>query len=127
MSPPFDNLINKFKSSTKNAADQMSRTAKIAKIKMDIMTLHSERAKQLQTIGDRTYNLYRDKNGIDGNILVERIRHEITQIERIDGRVRDMENQITELHAMAPSSEVVDATEVHEVSEGDNPAGKSPE
>jgi hypothetical protein len=111
----FDNIINKFKSSTKQAADQMQRAAKVAKIKMDILALNGDRGKHLQAIGDRTFSLYKEHNSIDGNILIERVRQDITQIERIDGRIKDMQNQVEELQAGA-GADIVDASDVMDIS-----------
>jgi hypothetical protein len=111
----FDNIINKFKSSTKQAAGQMQRAAKVAKIKMDILALNGDRQKHLQAIGDRTYTLYKEANSIDGNELLERIRNDFSQIERIDGRIKDMQNQAEELQASA-GDDIVDASEVMDVS-----------
>lgn len=125
MPPGIDNFINKFKSSTKQAADQMQRTAKVAKLKMDIMALQAERSKQMQTIGERTYNLYREVANIDGPALVDRIRQEIAQIERIDGRVKDMENQIAELQAVGANADIVDAAEVNDVSTSEQSGSQS--
>lgn len=117
--PAFDNLISKFKESTKQAADQMSKAAKIARLKMDIMTLTGEKTRYLQAIGERTYELFTQTNGIDGAALREKVRNELNQVERIEGRIRDLESQIADLQAMvqhAESPEVADA-EVKEVTE----------
>jgi hypothetical protein len=122
----FDNIINKFKSSTKQAADQMQRAAKVAKLKMDIISLNGERQKFLQTIGDRTFNLYKEASFIDGSVLIERIRNDFSQIERIDGRIKDMDNQIQELQAMGAGADIVDATDVMDVS-AEEPDPNTPE
>ena len=130
MSPPsFDNIINKFKSSTKQAADQMGKATKIARIKMDIMTLAGERTRYCQTIGERVYALFSESAGLAEAVLRERVRHEFTQIERIDGRVRDLENQIADLQAMVQDTDVAEATNVTEVTEHGEPtqsSGSSP-
>ena len=120
----FDNIINKFKSSTKQAADQMQRAAKVAKLKMDILALNGDRQKHLQAIGDRTFSLYKETNGIDGNILIERVRQDITQIERLDGRIKDMQNQVEELQAGA-GADIVDASDVMDVSEEEDKSSGS--
>jgi len=121
----FDNLINKFKQSTKQAADQMGKATKIARLKMDIMTLAGEKTRYLQTIGERTYELFSESSDLDGSALKEKIRNELNQIERIEGRVRDLENQIADLQAMVQGegADVTDATEVKDVS--DAPASDS--
>ncbi len=121
MPPKFDDIFSKFKSSTKQAADQMGKAAKVARLKMDILTFTGEKTKHLQTIGDRTYELFCEGRGIDGSILVERVRHELMQIERIEGKIRELENQIADLQAMTQNAEVTDADEVTELSDPPNP------
>jgi len=114
----FDNIFNKFKASTKQAADQMGKATKVARLKMDILTLTGERSRHLQTVGERTYESYAEAGTLDGGTLCEKVRHEFTQIERIDGRVRDLENQIADLQAMqGDASDVTDATDVKDVTD----------
>ncbi len=116
----FDNLISKFKQSTKQAADQMGKATKLARLKMDIMTLTGEKTRYLQMIGERTYELFTESSDLDGSALKEKIRNELNQIERIEGRIRDLENQIADLQAMVQQgegSDVTDATEVKDVSD----------
>lgn len=116
MTPPsFDNIINKFKSSTKQAADQMSKAARVAKLKMDIMTQNGEKTRLLANVGEKTYQLYVESNSLDG--LVDRVRNEFTMIQRIEARIREIGNEITELQAAVQSADVTDATEVKEVTE----------
>ncbi len=121
MSPPtFDNIINKFKSSTKQAADQMGKAAKIAKLKMDVMTLGGERTRHFQTIGERTYKLFIESNTLDGSALRDRVQSEFKEIERIEARIRELENQIADLQAVvqhADVSDVAEATKVKDVTD----------
>lgn len=99
MSPNFDNLVNKGKGFLKQAADQTTRIAKIGKLNTNVMTLRSEKGRHLQTIGLRTYTLFTENNKIDGIVLQEKVRDEIAQIERIEGRVKELEEEIAELRA----------------------------
>jgi hypothetical protein len=119
----FDNIISKFKKSTKQAADQMGKAAKIARLKMDIMTLAGERTKHLQTIGSRSYDLYMENKELNSEELVSQIKSEIDQIERIDKRTTEIEAEIVELQAEvepqaadSDDAEVTDADEVKDVS-----------
>lgn len=123
MPPGFDNIINKFKSGTKQAADQMQRAAKVAKLKMDIVALKGDRGKHMQTVGERAFGLFKESNNLDGAVLIERVRHDFNQIERIDGRIKDMENQIEELQALGTSADIVDAQEVSEVEDQSGESG----
>lgn len=126
----FDNIISKFKKSTKQAADQMGKAAKIARLKMDIMTLSGERTKHLQTIGSRSYELYQENKQINSDQLLEQIKGEIDQIERIDKRSVEMESEIAELQAQVDAgdeseeTEVTDADEVKDVSESSEQESK---
>ena len=122
MGPSFDNIINKFKASTKQAADQMGKAAKIARLKMDIMTLSGEKNKRLQSIGDITYELYRQRKQLDGTVLLERVKDEFSQIERIEDRTREIEAEILNLQEEIKNQgegaeEVTDADEVTDVSQ----------
>lgn len=99
MSPNFDNLVNKGKGFLKQAADQTTRIAKIGKLNTNVLTLRSEKGRHLQTIGLRTYTLFTENSKIDGVVLQEKVRDEIAQIERIEGRVKELEEEIAELRA----------------------------
>lgn len=108
---PFDNIINKAKSVAKQAADQTNKYAKIAKLKTNIMTLKSEKGTHLNTIGLRTYTLFTENNKIDGATLQEKIRDEIAQIERIEGKIRDLDAEIADLQAATQHVDVTDVTD----------------
>lgn len=117
MSPnSLDNMISKFKSSTKQAADQMQRAAKIAKLKMDIMTLCGEKSRHLQVVGEKVYQLFSETSTLDGPTLLERVRQDFNQIDRVEGRTRELESQIADLQAVVPEADVTDATDVKDVS-----------
>ncbi len=111
MAPNFDNLVNKGKGFLKQAADQTTRIAKIGKLNTNVMTLRSEKGRHLQTIGVRAYTLFTENNKIDGTVLQEKVRDEIAQIERIESRVREIENEIADLRASTQSVDVTDVTE----------------
>jgi len=106
----FDNLLNKVKAGTKQAADTMGKAAKVTKLKMDLMTLSGERNRHLATIGSVVHSLYIEKHSLDSNELIGRLRSEFDQIERIDARVKEIETEIAELHALTAT-----VTEVKEV------------
>lgn len=125
MPPSFDNIINKFKSSTKQAADQMQRAAKVARLKMDIMTLNGEKTRHLQTIGERTFALYTESNNIDGHALLERVRHEFTQIQRLDTKLTEIDTEIAELQAaIAQPADITEAEEVTDVTDTESGENK---
>lgn len=109
--PSFENFLNKFKQSTKQAADQMGRAAKIAKLRMDLMTLTGERVRHLQTIGTKTFALFCDTSTLDGGALLDRVRNELVQIQRIDVRMKELEVEIADLQAMIQHVEVKDITD----------------
>jgi|SRR5215470_9569371 len=123
MSPaPFDNIISKFKASTKQAADQMSKAAKVARLKMDIMSLVGEKTRHLQNIGTKTYELFSETSGLDGSLLSERVRQDFTQVQRIEGRIRELESEIADLQAMVQSPEPSDVAEADSVKDVSQPA-----
>jgi hypothetical protein len=115
MAPPgFDNLFNKVKSATKHAADSTARQAKIAKLKMNLMTIQTEKSRHLQTIGIRTYEMYLRTKKLDGDGLLEQVRDELGQMSRIDAKIKELEEEIAQIQASAASVEVSDVTDENE-------------
>lgn len=112
MSPnqKFDNILNKAKSLSKQTADNVGRQAKKVKLQAQIMTLDGEKKRHLNTIGTRCYSLFTETNTIDGKTLLDRIRDEIAQIERIESRVREIESEIADLSASTQHVDVEDVT-----------------
>ena len=109
--PNFDNLINKVKNVTKQAADTTGRQVKKVKLQTNIMTLNTEKSRHLTTIGTRAYTLFTETNAIDGKDLLDKIRDEIAQIERIDSRIRELESEIADLSASTQHVDVDDVTD----------------
>lgn len=109
--PSFDNIFKKVKTVAKQTTDQAGRLAKSTKLRTNVMTLNSERGRQLTTIGQRAYALFAETNSIDGKLLLERVRDEIAQIERIDSRIREIESEIADLQASSQDVDVTDVTE----------------
>ena len=116
--PNFDKIFSKAKSAGKQAADQVGRQAKKVKLQTNIMTLKTERGRHITTIGNRTFALFSETNAIDGKTLLDRIRDEIAQIERIDGQVRDIESEIADLNASTQHVDVQDVTSAENESGG---------
>jgi len=106
----LDNIFNKVKEATKQAADQTNRAAKAAKLKMNVMSLTSEKTQHLQTIGQRTYTLFVENSTIDGRVLQEKIHEELTQIARIDGRIRELESEIADIQSNTQHIDITDVT-----------------
>lgn len=111
--PAFDNLFNKAKDFAKDASDKANKAAKIAKLKVNVKTLEMEKARHLQTIGQRTYLIWTETKSIDGKALYERIKDELNQIERAENRIKEHEVEIEEIHASH-----VDVTDVTEEDAG---------
>ena len=93
-SSSFDNLFNKVKGATRQAADQTNRAARHAKLKMTIMSLQSEKLRHFQMIGMATFMFYAEKKKIDGDILQGKIQEELRQVERIDQKIAELEAEI---------------------------------
>lgn len=109
--PPFENFLDKVKSATKSAADKTGKAAKVYKLKMDVVTLNSEKNKHLQTIGLRVFTLYNENNAIEGNILKEKVKDEISQIIRIDERIKELEAEISDIQSGTEHVDVTDVTD----------------
>lgn len=114
---PFDNIFDKVKSAAGKVADQTNRAAKIGKLKMNAVTLTNEKNKHLQAIGLRVYTLLEENNAIDGNVLKEKIKDEISQIERIDDKIRDIHEEIADLQSHSQHVDVDDVTDDDEEEE----------
>ncbi|HEY9773289.1 MAG TPA: hypothetical protein V6C81_05720 [Planktothrix sp.] len=109
--PKFDKFFSKAKDVGKQAADQVGRQAKKVKLQTNIMTLKTERGRHITTIGNRAFSLFSETNAIDGKVLLDRVRDEIAQIERIDSQIREIESEIADLSASTQHVDVQDVTE----------------
>ncbi len=103
-------LFNKVKAVTKQAADTTAKQAKLAKFRMNLMTLQTEKSRFLQTIGSRLYFMYAQSKSIDTPLLLEQIQDELHQIERIDIRMEEIEENIAELQSKDAELEIKDVT-----------------
>lgn len=112
MSPSaFDNFFQKVKSATKQAADTTAKQAKIAKFRMNLMTLQTEKSRYLQTIGIRVYSMYSQSKKLDQGNLLSEVKDDLGNIERIDARIVEIEENIAELQSKEAELEVKDVTE----------------
>lgn len=96
-SSPFGNLFDKFKSSTKQAADQMKLAGKIAGLKVERTTQKAERERLLKEIGSKTFSIYSKTQSLEPEALEEEILNELRHIERIDKRMVEIEEEIATL------------------------------
>jgi len=120
MAPAFDNLFNKVKTATKQAANSTARQAKIAKLKMNLMTIQTEKSRHLQTVGIRAYDMHNKIQKLDGDSLLDQVRDELGQLARIDTKIADINAEIAQIQASATAVEVEDVTEEDE----DSPAAE---
>ncbi|MBX9670805.1 MAG: hypothetical protein K2X93_24605 [Candidatus Obscuribacterales bacterium] len=111
---PFESIFDKVKSAAGKVADQTNRAAKLGKLKMNVVTLNSEKNKHLQAIGLRVYTLLEENSAIDGNVLKDKIKDEISQIERIDEKIKEIDSEIAELQLHTQHVDVDDVTDDHE-------------
>lgn len=109
--PKFDNIFDKVKSAAGKVADQTNKAAKLGKLKMNVVTLNSEKNKHLQAIGLRVYTLLEENSAIDGNVLKEKIKDEMSSIERIDGKLKEIEEEIADLQTNTQHVDVDDVTD----------------
>jgi hypothetical protein len=107
----FDNFFQKVKTSAKQAADTTAKQAKIAKFRMNLMTLHTEKSRYLQTIGVRVYSMYSQTKTLDPGRLFDEVKDDLGNIERIDIRVQEIEENIAELKSKDAELEIKDVTE----------------
>ena len=109
--PPFENLFDKAKNFAKQTSDVTSKAAKVAKLKLNVVSLTSEKKKHLETIGQRVCSLLNQGGAIDSGILKETVADELNQINRIEERIKELESEIADLQAGPDSVDVKDVTE----------------
>lgn len=117
---PFGNFLDKFKSSTKQAADSMKLAGKIAGLKVERSTQKAEKERLLKEIGGKTYAIYNKTKSLDANALLEETTSELHHLERIDKRIEELDQEITRLQSELVHQEnkdVIDATEISEADE----------
>ena len=72
--------------------------------------MYKRQTQHLQTIGQRTYTLFVENSTIDGRVLQEKIHEELTQIARIDGRIRELESEIADIQSNTQHIDITDVT-----------------
>jgi hypothetical protein len=87
-------ILNKVKMATQQVADVTVRQAKIARLRFDIMTLHSERAKHLQSIGNHLFSLYKQEDKFTQTQLYSQLQPDLDLIESVDSRIEAIEAQL---------------------------------
>jgi hypothetical protein len=110
--PPsaFDNFFNKVKTATKQAATTTAKQAKIAKYRMNLMTLQTEKSRYLQTVGIRVYTMFLQNRRILADQLFDQVKDDLGNIERIDEHMQELEENIAELKSKEAELEVKDVT-----------------
>ena len=83
----MDSFIDKVTKGTKQAANQMSLAAKIAKLNVEIATQKTEKERHVKSIGAKVYAIFAKNKQLDGKLVQEEISGELSLIERIDRHV----------------------------------------
>jgi hypothetical protein len=112
----FENIFDKVKSAAGKVADETNRAAKKGKLKLNVVTLTSEKNKHLQAIGLRVYTLLEENSAIEGNVLKDKIKDEIAQIQRIDEKIKQIEEDIDDLQTHSQHVDIDDVTDEDEES-----------
>lgn len=101
-------FFDKVKSYTKQAADQTGRAAKIAKIKMNMVSLNSEKDRHLKAIGQNVFSMVSETGGLDPEALRVACRDNVMQINQLNEKIQELENEIAAIQAGSTDSEVGD-------------------
>ncbi len=96
---PFDKFVDKFKSGTKVAAEQMKLAGRITALNVERTTQKTERERLLKEIGLKTYGVFSKAKKLAPESLMEEIMSELNHIERIDQRLEEIEAEIANLRA----------------------------
>lgn len=99
-------FFDKVKSYTKQAADQTGRAAKAAKIKMNMVSLNSEKDKHLKAIGQQVFSMVSESGGLDPEALRVNCRDNVMQIQQLNEKIQELENEIAAIQAGSTDSEV---------------------
>lgn len=81
---------------------------------MNLMTLQTEKSRYLQTVGIRVYSMYLNKKSLDASRLFDEVKDDLGNIERIDLRMQEIEENIAELQSKQAEIEVKDVTDAKE-------------
>lgn len=109
MPDSLGNLINKVKEVTKQAVDGTARQAKLARLRLNLMTLHTERNRHLQNIGGSLFASYKQNKTFDQAWLYAELQNEFSAVEQLDRQADAIEVQIR--------AHEVEAVEVKDVTE----------
>ncbi len=112
MSGSFGNFFDQIKSGAKSTASQMSKAAKIAKLRVEMATQKTERERHLKTIGTKVYAIYQKDKNLDVDTVTNEVKNELNLIERIDNRTVEIQDEISTLQSEMRNeggSDVVDA------------------
>lgn len=99
-------FFDKVKSYTKQAADQTSRAAKVAKIKMNMVSINSEKDRHLKSIGLNVFSMVSETGGLDPEALRLACRDNVMQINQLNEKIQELENEIAAIQATSTDSEV---------------------
>ncbi len=124
---PLDNIFSKVKANTKQAAQQMSLAARIAKLKVEIATQKGEKERHLKTIGVKTYAIYCKDKTLDGKVVCDEISNELNLIQRIEKHLDDLDAEIAQLQSEFKHQEGKDIVDAAEVKETVDETGAKPE
>jgi hypothetical protein len=132
MPSPFDKFVDKFKSGTKVAAEQMKLAGRITALNVERTTQKTERDRLLKEIGMKTYSVFSKKKELAHEPLMEEIMNELHHLERIDQRLEEIEAEIAQLRAEYVARNdgkepVADTDASVEESESDSPKGSEEE
>lgn len=74
------------------------------------MTLQTEKSRFLQTVGIRVYTMFLQNSRILGDQLFDQVKDDLGNIERIDVRMQELEENIAELKSKDAELEIKDVT-----------------
>lgn len=121
-------FFDKVKSGAKTTANQMGRAAKIAKLRVELATQKTERERHLKAIGLKVHGIYSKDKTLNADTVTKEVENELNQIERIDKRSDEIQEEISTLQAemrSAEGGEVVDASEVTDTTDSDEAQSES--
>ena len=106
----ISSIFNKVKEVTKRAADATARQAKLARLRISLMTVHSSKSQHLQNIGSWVFSFYKQGKQFDHSVITMELKDEIAAIEELDRQAEAIEAQIQAKEEDAVDVEFKDIT-----------------
>jgi hypothetical protein len=92
----WDSIVDSTKKYATLAKEELVRSSKIGKIRLDMTKIKKQRAKKFQELGERSYHLL-----LEGKIDIEGSDSLKTEIDELDAQIKGKEAEIKEIQELS--------------------------